>query len=474
MARKGILTPIIQDYLDKELDLTSKELAQLLLKENPSIKSNFNSVRRVIDHCIKKRMLLSITLENDTKWKVIDGHYNWKAARGVINLPVDFIDELFYQYSEHGLNLTQTEIINKYDLKVWQWTSIKNTLQLYKKANIFSPHTVEITPPEDLSKMIEEKLKKVFGSVGYQIESQYKKQLSKEYKKVIQKEAERDLQRLTLLTELTDLIPQSLAEVKPALRSSINPRGRIYNAFIFDVHYGAEQRTNNQPLYSPEMTEDMLNQMADEINALGASEVNLFFGGDNIETATGLNHLDSWKGIARGFYGSQLIIKAYKLFVNFISKVNNVKAIYAVPGNHDRMTEKKDADSQGFMAEIIFELIRLSFGNKIPVFYDEKVISVNIDNIQYIMSHGHFKFTSINPAELILEYGDPQVFNLIISGHYHNRQIQKDGKNYRQLRCASLFPGNDFSQNLGFTSLPGFMLATNNGTDKPQIIDCPL
>jgi predicted phosphodiesterase len=472
MPRKNTLAGLVRTYLDKNLGLSPTELADFILKQNPDIKSSRETIKMTIGRAAMGP--LSVPLANDIKWRVVDGHYNWRATKGVINLSVDFIDQLFYDYSEHGLNLSQTQIINKYDLKVWQWNSIKNTLQLYKKANIFSPHTVEITAPEDLANMIEEKMAKVFGSVGTQVELQYKKQLDKEYKKVIHKEAERDLQRLTLLTELSDLIPEAIAQVKPAIRSTIKVNGRVANVFVFDVHYGAENRTNNQPLYSPEMTEDMLNQIADEVNALNASEVNLFFGGDNIETATGLNHLDSWKGIARGFYGSQLIIKAYKLFVNFISKVNNVNAIYAVPGNHDRMTEKRDSDNQGFMAEIIFELIRLSFGSKIPVFYDEKVISVCIDGIQYIMSHGHFKFTNNNPAELILEYGDPQIFNVIVAGHLHTRQIQKDGRNYRQLRCASLFPGNDFSQNLGFTTLPGYTIITNNGTDKPQITDCPL
>lgn len=90
------------------------------------------------------------------------------------------------------------------------------------------------------------------------------------------------------------------------------------------------------------------------------------------------------------------------------------------------------------------------------------------------MSHGYLKLTTINPAELILEYGDPFKFNLLVSGHWHNRKILKDHKNFRQVICPSLFPGNDYSVGLGYSSAPGFIIAENNGDGKPKIHDEPL
>lgn len=435
--------------------------------------------------------------EDGPKWRVNAEHYRWETARGDISFPVAMIDQLFYDYSEYGMNITQTEIINKYNLKVWQWHSIKRVLELYKKSNIFSPHTVLNTPPEQLQQLIKDKMEGLTANIGYQVVQQYNKAIIKSYKQSLKEDAGKKLERETLLGELQDLIPQAIKDIRPRL--SIAPidkdQSKILAAFLFDIHYGAETRDRQEhravfsradrkhqdlmkvlhelPDYSPEKCEEMLDKIAETINADRAKEVHLFFGGDNIETFTGMNHTDSWKGIAKGYYGSQLVVKAYKALSKFLSKINNLKSIHAVPGNHDRATEKSESDGQGYIAEIIFELLKLSFP-QIPINYQEKVVSEYIDGIQYIMSHGHLKLTNLNPADLVLEYGDQGCFNMLLSGHLHSRHTRKDSKNFRHLVCPALFPGNDYSVNNGWHSCPGFLRAFNDGCGVPTIIDSPL
>jgi predicted phosphodiesterase len=431
-----------------------------------------NNVLRSRDRLSKQ---VSIREKNDTKYQIVDNYYQWQASKGEIHLTVEFIDQLFFEYSEHGLNLSQTKIINKHDLKVWQWHSIKNTLQLYKQSHVFSPYTVENTPPEELQTLIQNKVGKVFSSVGYQVEDQYTKQLHQQYKKVINKQAKEDLIYTTFLTELQDFIPYlQQHQIVPTLKVNSETDLDAVAVFIFDVHYGAENRTKDLAPYSPEVVHDLFAQIAKEVNKLNAKEVHLFFGGDNIETFTGLNHPDSWKGIAKGYYGAQLVKRGYKALVQFISEVNNVKCIHAVPGNHDRATEDNKVDMEGYIAEILFELIDLSFQGKLEVNYNQKIISCKVDNINYLMSHGHLKLTDITPAELILKYGDPTVFNLLVSGHWHNRKIKKDNRRFRQVVCPSLFPGNDYSEGLGVDSLPGFLIVHKGLNDKILIHDYSL
>lgn len=425
------------------------------------------------------------------KWTVSGESYHWDTGRGAIDLPVAMIDQLFYDYSEYGLNLTQTEVINKYNLKVWQWHSIKRTLELYKKSNIFSPWTVQQTPADQLNTMIQEKMEGLTKNFGYQVVQQYNKAIIKSYKQSLKEDAGKKAERDTLLLELQDLIPQAIKEIKPRLSVAPSGHSHILNSFLFDIHYGAEVRTRKEyqpmfsradrnrfrdadlPDYSPELCEEMMETAARKINAFGAKEVHLWFGGDNIETFTGMNHTDSWRGIAKGYYGAQLVTKTYKMLCKFISKVNNVVAIHAVPGNHDRATQKADQDGQGWIAEIIFELIRLSFGEQIPVNYQEKVVSEHIDGIQYIMSHGHLKLTQLPAADMVLKYGDAGCFNLHMSGHLHNRQIKNDSVNFTHRINPSVFPGNDYSVDNGWGAAPGFTVVHNDGEGKPRIIDIP-
>jgi phage terminase large subunit GpA-like protein len=124
-----------------------------------------------------------------------------------ITLPVEFIDTLFYYYSSNGLGYSQTQMINKFNLKTWEWNSIKSRLSLTKLSHIFSPYTVENTPKDQLGNMIEEKMNKLFSQVGYQVEEKYNKTLLKTYKKKLTELTDQELQIQTIITELADLLP---------------------------------------------------------------------------------------------------------------------------------------------------------------------------------------------------------------------------------------------------------------------------
>lgn len=464
---------ICQKYLTKYPHHTKGELADLILEKEKTVTMGRQTLRTKL-YRVEKKLLEDnlIKIEKEVKWEVKDSMYHWKGSKGEISMSVEFIDLLFYEYSEHGKNFTQTQIINRHNLKVWEWNSIKSVLQLYKKSNIFSPYTVEITPPEEMTEMIKSKIAKMISNVGEQVETIHQKEIHKAYKKAVLEIEEWDLRKKIILTELADIVPQITNKVQPALRVAKDANG-VLSVFIADVHFGAESRTKSIGPYSPEITEAQFVEIANEVNRLKAKEVHIFFVGDNIESATGLNHIDSWKGLAKGYYGSQLMIRAYQVFVTFLNQINNLKRVYAVPGNHDRMTDRKEVDGQGFMAEMLFEMIRLAFNGRLEVVYNEKVVSVLVDGIQVLMQHGHLKMTNINPAETILEYGNQAVFNLLVSGHLHNRIVRKDNRRFRHLICPSIFPGNDYSENLGVSSVPGFLMMKNrNG--KPYMYDCPL
>lgn len=469
----------VLDYILQNPQITSNsKLARFILSKEKNLDLTETSLRALVGRLRKngieegeKVKIKAKKAEN--KYSVLDNEYHFFAEKGEFQLPVEFVDQLFYEYSEKGLNLSQTQMINKHNIEVWQWTCIKTALWLYKKAHIFSPYTVKNTPKDQLDEMFQEKMDALLNNTGFQVEDKYNKAVVKKYREVINKQAERDFQVQSLLLELSDLIP--VAQIQPVVRRVKDSNNNdVICVHIFDIHFGAESRLNSTlPEYSPAITRTYLDKIADIVNKQQASKVHIFFGGDYIESFSGTNHPDAWKGVAKSFIGANLVVQCYQAFVEFISKIDNVTNIYGVSGNHDRAASDKKLESEGYIGQLIFEFIKLSFP-QIDIKYDEKIIASEIDGIQYIMSHGDKKFSDLPAAELILEYGKQGKYNLLTSGHWHERRIKADTKNFRQVVCPSLFPGNDYSVNLGYSTLPGFLITKNNGTGKPIVQDYPL
>jgi len=60
-----------------------------------------------------------------------------------VSIPIDEIRRIREDYTEHGGNLTQQEIIIKYELNPKVWYLIKNKLGLYKKSDIIPSWLLE-------------------------------------------------------------------------------------------------------------------------------------------------------------------------------------------------------------------------------------------------------------------------------------------------------------------------------------------
>src|SRR5690606_289552 len=203
--------------------------------------------------------------ELKTPYKVIGNKHYFYPIKGEFSLPNELVDKLFYSFSKHGLDLSTTQIINKYNLEPWQWHAIKNALKLYKLSNIFSPHTVKSTDPEIMKDLIKEKLDQRINTLGYMVEEEYNKSVIKKYKDVIKKQTTKDVELQTIITELYDLLPQV----------EINNFG-IINDFseedelvvvISDIHFGISNVNEEKlPDFSVSKVEQILDNIALEVN----------------------------------------------------------------------------------------------------------------------------------------------------------------------------------------------------------------
>ena len=256
---------------------------------------------------------------------------------------------------------------------------------------------------------------------------------------------------------------------------------------VTDLHFGAyiSAMTIN-PEFNISILCGMLERSAEYVNRIGYSKVHVFVLGDLIESFTGLNHKNSWKGLDKGMFG----VSAIKLFTelfskHFLEKIANLGSIKMVAGNHDRVTSDNNEDVDGGAAEMIAWGLELM---KYDVEFNPAVMNVVVDGVSYILNHGHLYLTKKKTAqELAWMYGQKGMFNFILEGHLHSRmrklsanQVSKfqmvmdDTVDTRRQVCPPLFTGNAYSEYGGWSTNPGVLVIENNGYGVPHVFDFSL
>jgi hypothetical protein len=410
-----------------------------------------------------KKKTIAVEIEGGETWEVKNGKYVWSTKHGVINLSVEFIDQLFFEYSQHGRNYDSTRIRNKHNLKPWEWNSIKTRLQLYKNANIFSPYTWDNTPLSEREAMVAAKIEHKLQDSGHVVTDQYNKALQKAYKTEIEKSNKAKFFGDELKAQLLDHLPTI-----EKYRIARTPEPYLIDAItavLTDLHVGAKvEGLRATKDYDNNVLRGYLREAAARINKYGAKKVYLNFLGDLIASFTGLNHPNSWKSMQQGMYGVTVVKEAYSILLEFICLIHNVEMISGVGGNHDRPTSSNKEEQNGEIAELIFWMLEKSLPN-VKFNYDHSLLAVQIDGINQILVHGdkgHSKDNKI--GSLVFLHGRQDMFNLVLCGHLHSRITGCDTSKYRKLTIPSIFTGDAYSDDLGFTGTAGFtVIISDNG-----------
>jgi len=250
---------------------------------------------------------------------------------------------------------------------------------------------------------------------------------------------------------------------------------------IADLHLGAyiDGLVNTRD-YSIPILIEYFGEIVDKVNRMNYKEVHVLFLGDMIESFTGLNHKNSWKGLQKGMIGAEVIkFSVNVLHEKLLSKINNLKDVKLVAGNHDRLTSDKAEDTDGGACDLI------AFGLELRGYnleFHPTVISAEIDGINYILLHGHKGISRKPTKDLCWDFGKKGMYNVILEGHLHSiiqklsvnlkgkfNIIKDDSVDHIRMNARSLFTGNGFSEDLGYTSNAGFSIITNNGKGLPNI-----
>lgn len=240
---------------------------------------------------------------------------------------------------------------------------------------------------------------------------------------------------------------------------------------ISDLHTGAVLKyaveTIKTPGFDLAILTEYLSEAVSIINSYKFKEVHLFLPGDIVETFTAFNHRDTWKNV-QAFQGSVTIL-AYQVIKAIIASVSNIKCVYMVEGNHDRLTADKEGNSRKGIAEIISYF--LNENGDVEVKYHPWMIAEEIDGMYHICTHGDHKPFAKN--DFWFRYGKQGIYNVLRTGHYHGFNVLRQTQDNLHYQCPSIFTGNFFSESIGFDAVPGITICQNRG-GVPQLDYRPL
>ena len=232
---------------------------------------------------------------------------------------------------------------------------------------------------------------------------------------------------------------------------------------------------------------EYLSRTADIINSKGYKQVYVAMLGDFIESFTGLNHANSWKGLGKGMFGMNAVILCAEVLVeSFLGRINNLAWVGMVSGNHERVTSDKEMDQKGEVGTMLHYLLKKSL--PVEVDYHPMILTKEVDGVYYVMTHGNLPISKRDPAKILFDYGKQGMFNVLLSGHIHARVTKKttrstqmiwneatvvamDEVDYRVLVAPPMFTGNFFSESLGYSSSAGFLEIQSNGRGRINVFD---
>ncbi|CAL2055947.1 hypothetical protein [Tenacibaculum sp. 190524A05c] len=252
-----------------------------------------------------------------------------------------------------------------------------------------------------------------------------------------------------------------------------------------DLHLGALIKgLLKTPSYNTDILIKKLHRSVNEINSHGFKKVHIHIHGDLIESFSGLNHINSWMSMDSEIIGAKAVKLCVKILHEALSKVNNLGEVKIVAGNHDRTSKANDEDVKGGAAELIAWGLELM---GYDVEFHSYVLTQEVDGIFYIIFHGDKQISKKSSEEIILKYGKQHKYNVICEAHLHTfkqkssrkeqnfvDEVKIDSLDYRRVTCPSMFPGNYYSETLGYTSNTGFLLFWENGFGKPNQLVCSL
>ena len=314
------------------------------------------AVKRTLEEMDKEEHSIEIDekkmkLESKPSYYYSNGFYQLGDE---ISVSGELISKLFVDYPSKGLSISRTALINKYNLQQFGkdghhvLRSIQSKLGLYKDSNIIPPHLYKELSASELETYMEEQLDSVINNPEF-IEKKYNNRILMQYRASIN---EQSLNKSMLKDTIEELMETfKVIDKTITLTKTKGSNGENVIVTIADMHSGAKvkgvQRTHD---FDSSIIRERLLVIAENLNSCGYSNVHIAIMGDVFQGSP-YNHIGAGNTIEEQ-YADQYKI-AYELLVEFIESVNNIAAIYAIGGNHDRASSDNRQDQKASMLDIL-------------------------------------------------------------------------------------------------------------------------
>lgn len=412
----------------------------------------------------------SETMSTD-QFEVEDLVYKISVGKNDYNYSVQLVDRVFCAYSRKGLNLTKTQIMSNMRLDVNNLNALMTKLNLTKDSEPFGPFTDEFMEKEDIYAVTVDNASSLLDVVK-ETDSAALEALVRAYKKAYVEFSNKNLKHDAFLKDVVANV-KNLTVAKPVIPVTTGVTYRheteFLTAIITDLHLGL-----NLPIFNYEIARTKLDEIAGDINAMGAKNVCISFLGDTIHTFSGVNHANMWKTIEPGAWGANSVTKPFELLLEFCGKINNLVTVMSVSGNHDRAMADKELEESNEAAKLLFYMLKFALPSVDVIHTNHKTV-LDRGNIVFINLHGDQGLDKKSADKIAWKLGSQEKFNMILEGHFHSRILSKDDDTagYRKMHCPAFAPTDDYADRLGLGSLSGWlMIVERNGL--PMVIDTPI
>src|SRR5690625_333132 len=260
------------------------------------------------------------------------------------------------------------------------------------------------------------------------------------------------------LDKWLDGVHKRLPKIEPTEPTSVDSEKPVVVA-IADLHCGAFTKDLKLvPDYNVHELKNRLERVSDVINST-SRPTHLKILGDLIESFTGKNHKDTWKGIH--MHGMEVALTIYDVLLEFLQKTPYINTVDIISGNHDRITEANNDDSQGQVAYMVAGLLQRHYP-AVKTNYDPLILVNEYDGVCYIDMHGDKPISRRKGSQLAFDYGRQGMYNVIFVAHKHTEEVIEASTKHRVQRVPAIIPGDRYSEGLGEHSASGFLMCEAN------------
>lgn len=374
----------IKEQFEKLKDLSARERNKQIVA---GVKKKFREVINGsdiyelcgrIDKLKDKIQKVNESLDDKPPYEVTNGKYIFhRKDKEPFEFTIDEIDQLFKEYPKLGKDMSKRRIKEKYNMTEAAWNCIRSRLELYKDSNTVSPYAAKTLPPEELQERIEESIDNHIDSIKSKMISTHEKRFKEEAKKAFKILGNIEYFLDNLREYIIDYKPMVVDYVKqPVLNND-----RLEIAFS-DIHFG-KNGTKDIVARFDEIYNYIVNRNESYINIICLGDLGESFAPGGMHPGQ-VEHMEMhW------FELMMFIVHTFEKFLVGLEKKWKVVTFRGIGGNHDRIWQNNNQDTQRTAALCIYEMIKRGLSRtEIDInYFIDKINTFQIGELNYIIHH---------------------------------------------------------------------------------------